>query len=89
MKRRSQLWNWQRQQESVGLTVEMDEKVATLLLKAYTDREMADELGIALRTVKAHMNRMFRRHGIRDGIKRIKLAVILYQNRSATDQIAA
>jgi hypothetical protein len=33
---------------------------------------------MARRTVKAHFNRMFMRYGIRDGIKRVKLATLLY-----------
>ena len=38
-------------------------------------------LGIKHRTVKAHFNRLFLRFGVRDGYKRVKLAVILYRLR--------
>jgi DNA-binding NarL/FixJ family response regulator len=56
-----------------------EEQIQELLMRGYENRDISDELGISLRTVKAHMNRMFKRNGIRDGVKRVKLAVKLYR----------
>lgn len=36
---------------------------------------------MARRTVKAHFNRMFVKFGIDGGIKRVKLAVLLYRKQ--------
>lgn len=52
-----------------------------LLLAGAQNAEIASELGMALRTVKCHFNRMYMRYGICDGIKRVKLAVLLYRKR--------
>lgn len=38
------------------------------------------------RTVKATFNRLFRKYGIRDGIKRVKLAVTLYRQELSNDE---
>ncbi len=53
--------------------------VAALLLQGCENQEIADKLGIARRTVKAHFNRMFLRYQITSGVKRVKLAVLLYR----------
>ena len=37
---------------------------------------------MALRTVKVHFNRLFQRFGIKNGIKRVKLATLLYRRQS-------
>ena len=63
-----------------------EEKIADLLLNACSNAEIARELGIAVRTVKAHFNRMFLIYGVTDGIKRVKLAVLLYRERTACDK---
>ena len=59
--------------------VTREEEIGALLIQAYENKEIAAKLGMSVRTVKAHMNRMFLRYGIRDGIKRVKLAVLLYR----------
>lgn len=56
-----------------------DREIIGLLLRGWQDKEIANELGIATRTVKAHMSKMFVRYRITDGIKRIKLAVMFYE----------
>lgn len=56
-----------------------ERRVAELLLQGCDNPEIAKELGIAERTVKAHLNKTFMRFEIRDGIKRVKLATFLYR----------
>jgi DNA-binding CsgD family transcriptional regulator len=56
-----------------------EQQIAALLLQGCDNAEIAQELNIARRTVKAHFNRMFQRFGIRSGIKRVKLATLLYR----------
>ena len=58
-----------------------ERRIADLLLLGYSTEEIAKELKIAKRTVKMHLNRMYIRAGITDGIKRVKLAVRLYRER--------
>jgi len=52
------------------------QKIVELLLAGCDNQEIADQLGIAARTVKAHFNRMFLRWQIRGGYKRTKLAMM-------------
>lgn len=56
-----------------------EEQIQELLMRGYENRDIGAELGISVRTVKAYMHRMFKRNGIRDGVKRVKLAVKLYR----------
>lgn len=58
-----------------------DQQIADLLLQGCDNAEIAKELHMARRTVKARFNRLFLRFGICDGIKRVKLAVILYRRQ--------
>jgi DNA-binding NarL/FixJ family response regulator len=58
-----------------------EQKIINLLLQGYENSEIARDLKIAERTVKAHFSRMFRRFGIRGGIKRVKLATLLYREQ--------
>jgi DNA-binding NarL/FixJ family response regulator len=53
------------------------------LMNGYCLGEIAPELGIAKRTVKADMGRLFVKFGITRGIKRVKLAVLVYRCRAA------
>jgi len=57
-----------------------EREVAKLLLQGLPDREIAARLGIRLRTVKDRLTGMYRRYEIRGGIRRVKLAVLLYRN---------
>jgi len=56
-----------------------EKQVAELLLAGCDNKEISKNLHIALRTVKAILSRLFMRFGITDGIKRVKLAVLLYR----------
>jgi DNA-binding NarL/FixJ family response regulator len=65
-----------------------EEQIVELLLQGCDNAEIASQLNMARRTVKAHFNRLFLRFGITGGIKRVKLATLLYR-RQACLQLAA
>lgn len=56
-----------------------EQQVVDLLLQGCSNKEIGDKLGIKGRTAKAYLNRLYLRYGIYDGIKRVKLAIILYR----------
>jgi len=58
-----------------------DQRLVELILQGCNNVEIAKQLNMALRTVKAHINRLFVRFGVTSGIKRVKLAVILYRRQ--------
>ena len=58
-----------------------EQQIINLLLQGCANSEIARDLHIAERTVKAHFNRLFLRFGIKDGIKRVKLATLLYRRQ--------
>src|SRR5215469_7377197 len=58
-----------------------DQQITELLLQGCDNAEIADQLKMARRTVKARFNRLFLRFGITEGIKRVKLAVLLYRRQ--------
>lgn len=58
-------------------------QIAELLLQGCENGEIAQLLKMKRRTVKAYMNRLFRRFEIKDGIKRVKLATLLYRRLCA------
>jgi DNA-binding CsgD family transcriptional regulator len=58
-----------------------EQQIAELLLQGCDNSEIARQLKIARRTVKAHFNRLFLRFAITGGIKRVKLATILYRRQ--------
>ena len=58
-----------------------EQQVIELLLMGCDNAEIARELKMARRTVKAHFNRLFLRFGINGGIKRVKLATLLYRRQ--------
>ncbi len=58
-----------------------ERQVIELLLQGCDNSEIAKDLNIAERTVKAHFNRLFLRFGIKGGIKRVKLATLLYRRK--------
>jgi DNA-binding CsgD family transcriptional regulator len=66
-----------------------EQQIADLLLQGYENAEIAEQLGITRRTVKAHFNRLFLRFGIVGGIKRVKLATLLYRKRLSSDAVGA
>src|SRR5689334_24675744 len=57
------------------------QQVVELLLQGCDNDEIARQLNMARRTVKAHFNRLFLRFGITSGIKRVKLATLLYRRQ--------
>src|SRR5580700_10349345 len=58
-----------------------EQQIADLLLQGCDNTEIATELKMATRTVKAHFNRLFLHFGITSGIKRVKLATLLYRRQ--------
>jgi len=59
-----------------------ERQIVELLLQGCDNAEIASQLHMARRTVKAHFNRLFLRFGIDGGIKRVKLATMLYRRQS-------
>src|SRR5258708_31351391 len=59
-----------------------EQQIIELLLQGCDNDEIASQLKMARRTVKAHFNRLFLRFGITGGIKRVKLATLLYRRQS-------
>jgi hypothetical protein len=62
-----------------------EQQIADLLLQGCDNDEIGKELKMARRTVKAHFNRLFLRFGIRDGVKRVKLATLLYRRQLCSE----
>lgn len=58
-----------------------EEEIVALLLQGCENDDIARDLGMAQRTVKAHFNRMFNRHEITGGVKRVQLAVMVARER--------
>jgi DNA-binding NarL/FixJ family response regulator len=58
-----------------------ERQIIELLLQGCDNAEIARDLHIAERTVKAYFNRLFQRFGIKGGIKRVKLATLLYRRQ--------
>ena len=56
-----------------------ERQIGELLGQGCDNKEIANQLHMARRTVKAHFNRLFLRFGIDSGIKRVKLATLLYR----------
>jgi len=61
-----------------------ERQVADLLLAGCDNKEISKELHIALRRVKTILTKLFMRFGITDGVKRVKLAALLYRERVYT-----
>jgi DNA-binding NarL/FixJ family response regulator len=67
------------------------QKVMSLLLQGCDNAEIGRELQVSQRTVKWYLAREFGRFGITGGMKRVKLAVLLYrgtENRSGPETIS-
>src|SRR6478609_2326582 len=62
-----------------------EQQIVELLLQGCENSEIARQLKMARRTVKAHFNRLFLRFGISGGIKRVKLATLLYTRQLCTE----
>ena len=59
-----------------------EHQIVELLLQGCDNAEIARELKMARRTVKAHFNRLYLRFGISDGSKRVKLATLMYRRQT-------
>jgi DNA-binding NarL/FixJ family response regulator len=55
-----------------------DQQVLNLLVQGCSNKEIAGQLNISPRTVKQHLRTLFLRAGIRDGRKRVKLAIAMF-----------
>ena len=64
-----------------------EQAIVELLLQGCDNDEIARQLKMAPRTVKAHFNRLFLRFGIRGGIKRVKLATMLYRKQLFSENV--
>jgi DNA-binding NarL/FixJ family response regulator len=53
-----------------------DQQILRLLVQGYSNKEIGGQLHVSLRTVKQHLRMLFLRVGIRDGAKRVKLAML-------------
>jgi Bacterial regulatory proteins, luxR family len=63
-----------------------EKQIVELLLQGCDNTEIARQLKMARRTVKAHFNRLFMRFGITGGIKRVKLATILFRRQQWSER---
>jgi FixJ family two-component response regulator len=66
-----------------------DWKILNLLVSGAENSEIARELKMAPRTVKAHFRKLFLLFGIVDGIKRVKLAILIYRSQSCQNSMEA
>ena len=62
-----------------------EQQVVELLLQGCDNDEISKQLNMARRTVKAHFNRLFLRFGIIGGVKRVKLATLLYRRQLCSE----
>jgi DNA-binding NarL/FixJ family response regulator len=60
-----------------------DQQVLNLLVQGCSNKEIAGQLKISPRTVKQHLRTLFLRAGIREGRKRVKLAIAVVNREEA------
>jgi len=60
-----------------------DQQVLNLLVQGCSNKEIAGQLNISPRTVKQHLRTLFLRAGIREGRKRVKLAIAMFSKEGA------
>ena len=60
-----------------------DQQVLSLLVQGCSNKEIAGQLNISPRTVKQHLRTLFLRAGIREGRKRVKLAIAMFSKEEA------
>jgi DNA-binding NarL/FixJ family response regulator len=60
-----------------------DQQVLNLLVQGCSNKEIAGQLNISPRTVKQHLRTLFLRAGIREGRKRVKLAIAMFSREEA------
>ena len=61
-----------------------DQQVLNLLVQGCSNKEIAGQLNISPRTVKQHLRTLFLRAGIREGRKRVKLAIAMFSKEEFT-----
>jgi len=61
-----------------------DQQVLDLLVQGCSNKEIAGQLSISPRTVKQHLRTLFLRAGIKDGRKRVKLAIAVFENEEVS-----
>lgn len=66
---------------------EREKQITALLLEACDNETIAKKLGIPKRTVKLYLARLFVKYNIVSGVKRVKLAVLLYRQQQANQLI--
>jgi DNA-binding NarL/FixJ family response regulator len=64
-----------------------DQQVLNLLVQGCSNKEIAGQLHISPRTVKQHLRTLFLRAGIREGRKRVKLAIAMYAKEESHDAV--
>src|SRR6185437_13272117 len=62
-----------------------EQQLVELLLQGCDNDEISKQLNMARRTVKAHFNRLFLRFCITGGVKRVKLATLLYRRQLCSE----
>jgi DNA-binding NarL/FixJ family response regulator len=78
-----------RQEETIVIDLERvkvtprDQQVLNLLVQGCSNKEIAGQLNISPRTVKQHLRTLFLRAGIREGRKRVKLAIAMFTRGEA------
>jgi DNA-binding NarL/FixJ family response regulator len=60
-----------------------DQEVLNLLVQGCSNKEIAGQLNISPRTVKQHLRTLFLRAGIREGRKRVRLAIAMFSREGA------
>ncbi|MGC2476919.1 MAG: helix-turn-helix transcriptional regulator [Candidatus Sulfotelmatobacter sp.] len=60
-----------------------DQQVLNLLVQGCSNKEIGSQLNISPRTVKQHLRTLFLRAGIREGRKRVKLAIAMFNKEEA------
>jgi imidazole glycerol phosphate synthase subunit HisF len=65
------------------------QRICDLLLEGCSNQEISKKLRISVQTVKHHFHSLFLRFGITGGIKRIKLAVMLYEKGKHEETISS
>jgi len=60
-----------------------EQQVLNLLVHGCSNKEIGSQLNICQRTVKQHLRVLFLRAGIREGVKRVKLARYAHEDESA------
>jgi ATP/maltotriose-dependent transcriptional regulator MalT len=58
-----------------------EEAMLDLLLESCSNEEIAAKLHMRKRTIKDHFRKLYLKHGIVGGIKRVKLATTIYRQR--------